>query len=127
MFEVGDKFKRIYPYTMVDSPTYDSYGHLDGIDNLWIGGCIKEDEGHSSEGGNGIVNYCDAEGFIEFEILAYVKMPRKYQDRVIYTVTMTNPDGEVKRKNKAHTVTVSKFNSWIKNNDAYVYEYFIKE
>jgi len=127
MFNVGDKFKRTYPFILVGNPTYDCHGMLDGIDDVWIGGCRKKDEGHTSEGGNGIVNYCDAVGFIEFEILTFVEMPRKYQDRVIYCVTMIDPDGEVKRKNKAHTVTVSKFNQWIKHSDAYVNEYFIEE
>lgn len=116
--KAGDVFRNKYPFKRVDSPTYDSYGMLDGIDDVWAGGC------HSKHSHNyDSVFIADAIGFIEFEVLAYVEMPRKYQNRVIYCVTMIDPDGEISHKNRAHSVTEKKFKSWIDGDNAYAWEF----
>ena len=126
--KVGDKFKKVYPFISCDSPTFGGDGRCDGIDGIWVGGCRKEDEGHTSEGGNGIVNYADDNGFIEYEVLAIVEMPRKYKNRILYRVTMIDPNGEERRSSKCHTVTDVKFKSWVEAiGSSYLYAYDILE
>lgn len=116
--KVGDKFKRTYPFKLVDRPTYDTFGMVDGVEELWRGGCHCK---HSLDCDSILV--ADDMGFIEFEILAYVEMPRKYQNRVIYCVTMIDPDGGISHKNRAHSVTEKKFKSWVNKDCAYVWDF----
>lgn len=116
--KVGDKFKRKYPFKLVDCPTYDSHGMIDGIDEVWAGGCKSA----FTPCGDPYLVALD-HGFIEFEVLAYVEMPRKYMNRVVYCVTMTDPDGNVQEKNRAHCVTEKKFKSWIDKECAYAWPY----
>jgi hypothetical protein len=111
----GDKFKKVYPFKSVLYSENSIYGL--SVENIWVGGCYRETQ-DGAEIMNGcfeqVTDYsCDGEGFIEYEALAVVEMPRKYQCRVIYRVTMINPDGDEKRSSKAHVVTLSKFKKWI--------------
>ena len=103
----GDKFRKVYPFKHI------SYGE----DDFWVGGCHSQtDDGAEIMDGyfEQCTNYfCDAEGFIDYEVLAVVEMPRKYQTRIIYRVTLINPDGKEKRSSSAHTVTEAKFLKWI--------------
>lgn len=73
------------------------------------------------------VRVADGVGFIEYEVLAIAEMPRNYQDRILYRVTMTDPDGTERKKNNVHTVTLEKFKSFIKHQDAYHYDYDLEE
>ena len=106
--KVGDKIKKIYPFVGY----VNKYTTLDGTeeaDEGWAGGC-KKDEGDFPYGPT---YYCDSEGFIEYEILAIVEMPRKYQKRIIYRVTMIDPDLKERKSSKAHMVTEAKFKEWL--------------
>lgn len=126
---VGDTFKRVYPFILVSEMNYD---FPDGYSpsEFWIGGCKK----HSEEGpavfeGQGLMqefHTADAEGFIEYEVLAVVEMPRKYQERVIYRISMIDPDGGVKKSSKDYTVTMNRFMGWI-NGNAYCHEYDVTQ
>ena len=127
--KVGDKFKKPYPFK---SFTYseDSFYGL-SVELGWCGGCYSntQDGAEIMDGYfEQVTDYsCDAEGFIEYEILAVVEMPRKYQSRVIYRVTMINPDGEEKKSAKAHMVTEAKFNKWISaTHSSYPHDYEVR-
>ena len=118
---IGDKFRKPYPFQFFCADLINNYGDHT-TDELWMGGCKK-----NSDDGQCHPNYhytCDAEGEIEFEILALVEMPRKYQDRVIYRISLIDPDGKEKHSPKDYTVTRKKFHSWIdKEGSTYLYQY----
>lgn len=106
----GDKFKKVYPFIHWEQSYQGFTGNIE-TDEGWSGGCNKEEE--SFEGYHGVTYSCDGEGFIEYEILAVVEMPRRYQNRIIYCVELTDPEGNVKKKGTAHMVTEAKFKEWI--------------
>ena len=118
--EVGQKYKKVYPFTYWDSEDCDG----------WSGGA----RAHEVEGSE-IMDYCyeavtyydaDGEGEIEYEVLAIVPMPRKYQTRVIYSVSMIWPDGTVKKSSKSHMATEAKFIKWVSSErSSYPKEYTI--
>lgn len=113
--KAGDKFKKPYPFKSITYSENTIYGL--SVECDWVGGC-RSDTQDGAEIMDGyfeqVTDYsCDGEGFIEYEVLAVVEMPRKYQNRIIYRVTMINPDGEEKRSAKAHAVTEAKFKKWI--------------
>lgn len=127
--KVGDKFKKPYPFKSVTYSENTIYGL--SVECAWVGGCDRgceygpeiSDEWYEEN----IIYLCDGEGFIEYEVLAMVEMPRKYQNRIIYRVTMVNPDGGEKKSVKAHTVTEAKFNKWIKSaHSSYHHDYEVR-
>lgn len=127
--KVGDKFKKPYPFKSVTYSENTIYGL--SIESAWVGGCYSDIQA-GAEIMDGYFEQvtdcsCDGEGFIEYEVLAVVEMPRKYQNRIIYRVTMINPDGEEKKSAKAHTVTESKFNRWIQStHSSYPHDYEVR-
>lgn len=97
----------------------------------WAGGCNKQvEDGAEVYEGECIQEEfynCDAEGEIEYEVLAYAELPRKYQNRVLYRVTMIDPDGNVRASSKCHTVTETKFRRWIESyHSPYPYDYDVE-
>lgn len=132
--KAGDKFKKVYPFCSW-SNTYESFRGFPGMPSRevtteegWRGGCNKQTE----EGPEIMDGYyeqcdfhtCDAEGFIEYEVLAIAEMPRKYQDRIIYRVTMIEPEGDERKSSKAHMVTRTKFEEWINSvHSSYPHDY----
>jgi len=108
--KTGDKFKKVYPFMAYCNDNMGWGGGDHTTDEGWCGGCKETFEGHDQDQER-FFN-CDAEGFIEYEILAVVEMPRKYQTRIIYRVTMIDPDGTERKSSKAHTVTLAKFEVW---------------
>ncbi|MDB4261397.1 hypothetical protein N9878_00880 [bacterium] len=127
--KAGDKFTKPYPFKRFE---YED-GFMGGQTvEGWGGGCHeRSQDGPAVYYGQCMPELyweCDGEGFIEYEVLAIADMPRKYDQRVIYTVTMTNPDKEIKRMNKAHTVTMSKFLSWVESGySSYPHDYEVIE
>ena len=122
--EVGQLFKKKYPFKHW-AHTHKNFSGDYETEEGWAGGCHVEEE--YEENGCSCNNYsADGEGFIEYEILAVVEMPRKYQTRIIYRVTMIDPEGGERRSSKCHTVTESKFRSWIdKGGSSYPHDYFM--
>ena len=120
--EAGSVFKKIYPYKH----------WCDEWSDGWAGGCHESYE----DGADIFDNYCeqvrflfaDAEGFIEYEVLAFVEMPRRFQSRVLYTVTMIDPEGKTKKVNKCYCVTEQRFRGWIeRDGSSYPCEYEVKD
>jgi hypothetical protein len=133
--KAGDKFKKVYPYCAW-SESYETYAFTGfppqsrGVETNegWRGGCDRHTEdGPAVYEGQCIqeeFHTCDAEGFIEYEVLAIAEMPRKYQDRIIYRVTMIEPEGGERKSSKAHMVTRTKFEEWINSgHSSYPYDY----
>ncbi len=128
--KAGDKYKKVYPF-MAWSNTYETFsgfGSAVETDEGWRGGCDRHTEdGPAVYEGQCIQeesHTCDAEGFIEYEVLAIAEMPRKYQDRIIYRVTMIEPEGAERKSSKAHMVTRAKFDEWINSgHSSYPYDY----
>jgi len=114
--KVGDKFKKVYPFLAYCHDNIE-WGGEHTTDEGWAGGCRNHyEDGPAVYDGQCLQERfftCDAEGFIEYEVLAVVDMPRKYQTRIIYRVTMVDPDGNERKTLKANTVTLSKFLAWI--------------
>lgn len=129
--KAGDKFKKVYPYCAW-SNTYEAFIDREVVtDEGWSGGCRHE----TVEGAEIMDGYfeqdtyhaCDGEGFIEYEVLSIAEMPRKYQDRIIYRVTMIEPEGDERKSSKAHMVTRTKFESWINApHSPYPHEYEVE-
>ncbi len=122
--KAGDKFRKVYPFQYWSN----TYKRFDGdyeTEEGWAGGCEVEDE--CEENGCSYRIYsADGEGFIEYEVLAVVDMPRKFQTRILYRVTMIDPDGEERRSSKCHTVTESKFMKWVEAQESsYPHEYIL--
>jgi len=114
----GQVFRKVYPFKHWE----------DEWSSGWAGGCHSDTE----DGPEIYGSYCeqneyytaDGEGEIEYEVLAYVEMPRKIQVRVIYMVTMITPEGDRKKSGKCHTVTEAKFRRWIEaGHSSYPFEY----
>ena len=101
-FKAGDKFKAEYPFKAFSSTYKNLNGELE-IEDGWSMGCHIEEDSYTADG----------LGEIEFEVLAVVEMPRKYQTRILYTFRITNPDDEVKSRTTCHTATLNKFNAMI--------------
>jgi hypothetical protein len=132
--KAGDKFKKVYPFcawsnTYETTPLHDRFASREyETEKGWKGGCDKHyEDGPAVWEGQCIqeeFHTCDAEGFIEYEVLAITEMPRKYQDRIIYRVTMIEPEGDERKSSKAHMVTRGKFEQWINSEpSSYPYEY----
>ena len=132
--KIGDKFKKVYPYCAW-SNTYEGSSGGFGMPSReviteegWSGGC-KSQVVQGAEIMDGCFEEdtyysCDAEGFIEYEVLVIAEMPRKYQDRIIYRVTMIEPEGDERKSSKAHMVTRTKFEEWINSaHSSYPHEY----
>lgn len=127
----GDKIRKPYPFISWISDYIDYSGNHDTTEG-WSGGCRShEEDGPDVYHGQCLQETfytCDAEGEIEYEVLAVVEMPRKYQTRILYRVTMIEPEGNERRSSKAHTVTMDKFMSWIEASDSsYPHEYEIED
>ena len=122
--ETGDKFKKPYPFKRWDH----TYRRLDGTyetEEGWSGGCHVEEE-YQENGCQYNIYSADAEGVIEYEVLAVVEMPRRFQTRIIYRVTMIEPEGVERSSSKCHTVTESKFRKWAEAfGSSYPHEYTI--
>lgn len=119
---VGQVFRKPYPFKSWE----------DEYSSGWAGGCHM----HIEEGPEIFDDYCeqnehytaDGEGEIEYEVLAFVEMPRKYQARVLYRVTMITPEGDHKKSNKCHAVTEGKFLAWVESEgSSYPFEYEVIE
>ena len=106
--KVNDKFKAKYPFILIS--TKDIFSEPD---EFWVMGCRigQEEDGNGYTFSNTFE--CDGSGFIEFEILAIVEMPRKYKDRILYKINSIDPDGEEKKRTKAHTTTIDRFKEMI--------------
>jgi len=132
--KAGDKYKKIYPF-MSWTNTYESFSGFASeviTEEGWRGGCDRHTEdGPAVCEGQCIQEEfftCDAEGFIEYEVLAIADMPRKYQDRVVYRITMIDPDGKERKSNKAHMVTMNKFLSWVDSvHSSYPWDYEVTD
>lgn len=130
--KVGDKFRKIYPFYQWDQ-TYQGFSRDEVItDEGWSGGCKKHyEDGPAVFEGQCIqeeFHNCDAEGEIEYEVLAFVELPRKYQSRVLYRVTMIEPEGNERASSKCHTVTEAKFRQWIESrNSSYPHDYEVMD
>ena len=118
----GQVFRNPYPFKYWEDE------HSSG----WAGGCHT----HIEEGPEIFEDYCeqnehytaDGEGEIEYEVLAFVEMPRKYKARVLYRVTMITPEGDHKKSNKCHTVTELKFRKWIESKgSSYPFDYEVTQ
>ena len=126
--KAGDLIRKPYPFiSWVDNFGHDSGGQYEG----WSGGCRShEEDGPAVYNGQCLQETfynCDAEGEIEYEVLAVVDMPRKYQTRIIYRVTMIEPEGNERRSSKAHTVTMDKFIKWAEaSHSSYPHEYEVE-
>jgi len=107
--KVGDTFKKVYPFWLFESDGCLMSGPVE----CWNIGCKKSKEGGGQYFPPEIFFNADAEGFIIYEVLAVTEMPRKYETRVIYTLSFIDPDGKCRNQNKAHIATMTKFNSWI--------------
>jgi hypothetical protein len=128
--KAGDKFKKVYPYCAWSNTYEGSVGFPREVftEEGWRGGCDKHTEdGPAVYEGQCIqeeFHTCDAEGFIEYEVLSIVEMPRKYQDRIVYRVTMIEPEGDERKSSKAYMVTRTKFEEWINSgHSSYPYDY----
>jgi len=125
----GDKFRKVYPFCSWSNSYQSGFGREEIItEDGWAGGCKKhyEDGPEVSEGQclQEEFHSCDAEGEIEYEVLAYVKMPRKYQSRILYRVTMIEPEGRERKSSKCHTITETKFRQWIQSGySSYPHDY----
>lgn len=120
---VGSKFKRTYPFMIVSA--FQVINGVEGVDDFWIAGCDRhvDWDDHGLE----IVDYsANGIGYIEYEVLAVADMPRSYQKRIIYKITLTDPDGREKSINKAFIATESKFMKWIEKDDAYHSDYAVR-
>ncbi len=107
--KVGDKFETVYPF----HSEYNSFTKYDGelIEyEQWVGGCRKSEEPADSGYGNQTVYTADAEGSRILTILGIAEMPKGWQRRIIYSVTMIQPDGKKRRNSRAYIVTEARFN-----------------
>lgn len=127
--KAGDLIRKKYPYIRWVND-YESIGYH-RTEEGWSGGCKSHiEDGVAVYDGHCLQETfysCDAEGEIEYEVLAVVDMPRKYQQRVIYRVTMIEPEGNERRSSKTHTVTMSKFLEWATAwHSSYPHEYEVE-
>lgn len=106
--KVGDKFKKPYPFHVVTSTQCSSIsGGLEPVD-WWARGCSIHDEQYDEGHGERFYT-AHGEGVIEYEVLSIAEMPRKFQNRVIFTLAFTDPEGAIIKTNKAFMETESKF------------------
>lgn len=109
-FKVGNKFKKPYPFKLISTTRWN--GSEMEPDEFWQSGCHRSFEAYGEYDGEVFWN-ADGEGMIEYEVLAVVEMPRKYQTRIIYRFSMTDPDGDTKHSSKDFTASVSRFAAWV--------------
>ena len=113
VMKVLEKFVIDYPFVRHVSPPV--FGEAEVY---WVGGCtIESDECD-------IYRTCNGVGQIIFEILAIVELPGKYQNRVLYRVTMIEPEGKVRKKNEVKCITITKFKQCI---SGYGHEYEVEK
>lgn len=110
--KVGDKFKVEYPYKFCQDK-----GLMGEKIVWWLAGCHLDVE-DGCEIMDGVFekchNYwCDAIGYVEYEVLAIVPLGGKFTDRAIYRKTYYYPDGRV-RKFDLQVMTVNLLESRIK-------------
>lgn len=104
----GDKFETVYPFRFICN----EYQSFDGdviSQEQWIGGCHKHFEPSDCGYGDQAFYRADGEGKRVLEILAIAEMPGNWQRRVIYSCTMIDPEGKVRKGRKAYTVTEARF------------------
>ena len=104
----GDKFECAYPFRFICT---DHQG-FDGdvvTDERWIGGCHKRYEPSDCGYGEQTFYTADGEGKRVLEILSIAEMPGNWQRRIIYSCTMIDPDGVIRKGRKAYTVTECRF------------------
>lgn len=110
---VGDEFETEYPFFLVTN----SYQKWDGVlieEDRWIGGCRTSEETADSGYGTQTFFTADAEGRRILTVLGIAEMPKGWQRRVIYSVTLIQPDGKKRRNSKAYIVTEARFNRMAK-------------
>lgn len=117
--EVGKTYKVEYPFKFekykVGSDSLFGFSVED--ETVWLAGChcSIEDGVQIAEGyyEQCYIFWCDAIGYIEYEVLAIVPLGEKLNDRVIYRKTYRYPDGKV-RKFEPQLMTVTLLESRIK-------------
>lgn len=103
--KAGDKFTVKYPFKfqLNTHATNTIFGLSVEDDDVWLAGCHSqvEDGCQIAEGyyEQCYIFWCDAEGEIEYEVLAIVPLDGKLLDRVIYRKTYLYPDGKVRKFN----------------------------
>ena len=115
--KVGSKFE-------MDWPFYKGiYKIGDGkSESFWIGGCHRVDES--------IYEYCHdyfyqatAEGKVIYEVLSIAKMPKRYQDRVLFKRIRVNPDGGEIKDGEVKLMTYNLFVETVSNRTPFKPEY----
>lgn len=116
----GDLIRKPYPFKICADQVSFGLEEHDFIE-YWRGGCNPTLEDQYAESA---IYEADGEGEIEYEVLAVVEMPRNYQPRVIYRISMIDPEGVERKSSKDYTVTMSKFLSWVNaEHSSYPYHY----
>jgi len=120
--EVGDKIKVEYPFRFVEISPHPFGSSVN--DAFWLLGCHK----HFEDDGSGYTQDCyltaNGIGFVEYEILAIVDMPRRMQQRIIYKFDKIDPEGGIVKSSKTYTESITVFNGRLKG---YKYEYELEE
>jgi len=123
MLKVGDKFETVYPFRFICTD-YQTFGGDVLTDERWIGGCNKHFEPADCGYGDQVFYRADGEGRRVLEILSIAEMPGKWQRRVIYSCTMIDPEGKVRKGRIAYTVTEPRF---MEMKNGYFTDYEVEE
>lgn len=122
--KVGDKSEMAWPFYKLDQSSV--LNGDNGIDSYWVSGCVVWFEQYDQYAGERFFS-CNAEGKINYEVLAVAKLTGKHQDRIIVKVTKVNPDGEIHGKAHVRTLTKKMYLKHINSHTPFNHDYDVDE
>lgn len=88
------------------------------VDDYWVPGMRIESDGYGDSWWE-----ADNEGTTRIEVVKRVCLSGKYQDRIFYKRTHTDPDGVVFKSRSLEVATIAKFQKLV-SGEKYTYEIF---
>ena len=115
-FELGVVIERDYPFYK------ELFKHEDIFCEYWKWGCIKHFEQYDMGCGEIFYN-AKANGKMLITPLGIAEMHGRHKDRILYKISLVDPDGHETKISDLKVKTVNKFNDLISGNHSYFTDY----
>ncbi len=122
--KVGDKNVMAWPFYIYESFTGSQYEPE--INEHWCSGCAVWYEQYCDSSGERFFA-CNAEGNINYEVMAVCNLAGRYQDRIIVKVGKVDPDGGMYGRYEIKTLTKKMYLKHINSKTPFRADYDVDE